>query len=73
MKDWYLLQDPETLWLVDGLFPADGDSAIAGRRRTKPKNRKFDSKNRPVTTTCFPTLGADRATESQGSQEWCEA
>ena len=36
MKNWYELKDPETRWLVDGLFPADGDSAIAG----KPKAGK---------------------------------
>jgi len=36
MKDWHLLENPEVRWLVDGLFPADGHSAIAG----KPKAGK---------------------------------
>jgi hypothetical protein len=36
MQDWYVLQNPSVRWIVDGLFPADGHSAIVG----KPKAGK---------------------------------
>lgn len=36
MKDWHLIPEAEVSWLVDGLFPADGYSAVCG----KPKAGK---------------------------------
>jgi RecA-family ATPase len=36
MQNWHLLEQPEVKWLVDGLLPADGFSAIVG----KPKSGK---------------------------------
>lgn len=36
MQDWSLLENPSVRWIVDGLLPADGHSAIVG----KPKAGK---------------------------------
>jgi ribosome biogenesis GTPase A len=36
MKSWHLVEDIPTQWLVDGLLPADGYSAVIG----KPKAGK---------------------------------